>query len=377
MSPLFELSETALSFILVIGSITALFMGLLGLVQNDIKRVVAYSTLSQLGYMTVALGASAYAAAMFHLVTHAFFKALLFLGAGAVIIVMHHEQDMRKMGGLYKVMPITWLTCLFGTLALIGFPGTSGFFSKDAIIEAVHHSTLAGSGFAYFSVVAGVFITALYSFRLFFMTFHGNQRMDVETWKHLHEAPPVVTVPLIVLAIPSVILGAFLIGPMLFGDYFGNAIYVSAAGGHDVLAVMGEDYHGIGGFLLHSIKHPMVLLLMSSGIFVAWLCYIKFPDIPAKLVSKIGFIYKILLNKYGFDDFNQAVFAKGSRGIGQFLWQVGDINIIDGFFVNGTARSVRVFSSVVRHVQSGYLYHYAFAMIIGLLVLLAVFVHGV
>ena len=377
MSPLFELSETALSFILVIGSITALFMGLLGLVQNDIKRVVAYSTLSQLGYMTVALGASAYAAAMFHLVTHAFFKALLFLGAGAVIIVMHHEQDMRKMGGLYKAMPITWLTCLFGTLALIGFPGTSGFFSKDAIIEAVHHSQLAGSGFAYFSVVAGVFITALYSFRLFFMTFHGKQRMDVETWKHLHEAPPVVTVPLIVLAIPSVILGAFLIGPMLFGDYFGDAIYVSAAGGHDVLAVMGEDYHGIGGFLLHSIKHPMVLLLMSSGIFVAWLCYIKFPDIPAKLVSKIGLIHKILLNKYGFDDFNQAVFAKGSRGIGQFLWQVGDINIIDGFFVNGTARGVRVFSSLVRHVQSGYLYHYAFAMIIGLLVLLAVFVHGV
>ncbi len=377
MSPLFELSETALSFILVIGSITALFMGLLGLVQNDIKRVVAYSTLSQLGYMTVALGASAYAAAMFHLVTHAFFKALLFLGAGAVIVVMHHEQDMRKMGGLYKAMPITWLTCLFGTLALIGFPGTSGFFSKDAIIEAVHHSTLAGSGFAYFSVVAGVFITALYSFRLFFMTFHGKQRMDVETWKHLHEAPAVVTVPLVVLAIPSVILGAFLIGPMLFGDYFGSAIYVSSAGGHDVLAVMGEDYHGIGGFLLHSIKHPMVLLLMSSGIFVAWLCYIKFPDIPGKLVSKIGFIHKILLNKYGFDDFNQAVFAKGSRGIGQLLWQIGDINIIDGFFVNGTARSVRVFSSVVRHVQSGYLYHYAFAMIIGLLVLLAVYVHGV
>jgi NADH-quinone oxidoreductase subunit L len=377
MSPLFELSETALSFILVIGSITALFMGLLGLVQNDIKRVVAYSTLSQLGYMTVALGASAYAAAMFHLVTHAFFKALLFLAAGAVIVVMHHEQDMRKMGGLYKAMPITWLTCLFGTLALIGFPGTSGFFSKDAIIEAVHHSHLAGSGFAYFSVVAGVFITALYSFRLFFMTFHGKQRMDVETWKHLHEAPAVVTVPLVVLAIPSVILGAFLIGPMLFGDYFGDAIYVASTGGHDVLAVMGEDYHGIGGFLLHSIKHPMVLLLMSAGILVAWLCYIKFPEFPAKLVSKISIVHRILLNKYGFDDFNQAVFAKGSRGIGQFLWQIGDINIIDGFFVNGTARSVRVFSSLVRHVQSGYLYHYAFAIIIGLLVLLAVFVHGV
>lgn len=377
MSPLFELSETALSFILVIGSITALFMGLLGLVQNDIKRVVAYSTLSQLGYMTVALGASAYAAAMFHLVTHAFFKALLFLAAGAVIVVMHHEQDMRKMGGLYKAMPITWLTCLFGTLALIGFPGTSGFFSKDAIIEAVHHSHLAGSGFAYFSVVAGVFITALYSFRLFFMTFHGKQRMDVETWKHLHEAPAVVTVPLVVLAIPSVILGAFLIGPMLFGDYFGDAIYVASTGGHDVLAVMDEDYHGIGGFLLHSIKHPMVLLLMSAGILVAWLCYIKFPEFPAKLVSKISIVHRILLNKYGFDDFNQAVFAKGSRGIGQFLWQIGDINIIDGFFVNGTARSVRVFSSLVRHVQSGYLYHYAFAIIIGLLVLLAVFVHDV
>ncbi len=377
MSPLFELSETALSFILVIGSITALFMGLLGLVQNDIKRVVAYSTLSQLGYMTVALGASAYAAAMFHLVTHAFFKALLFLAAGAVIIVMHHEQDMRKMGGLYKVMPITWITCLFGSLALIGFPGTSGFFSKDAIIEAVHHSTLAGSGFAYFSVMAGVFITALYSFRLFFMTFHGKQRMDMETWKHLHEAPAVVTVPLIVLAIPSLILGAFLIGPMLFGEYFGDAIYVASTGGHDVLAQMGEGYHGIGGFLLHSIQHPLVLILMSSGIFVAWLCYIKFPDVPEKIVSKIGPVHKLLVNKYGFDDFNQLVFAKGSTGIGKLLWRIGDINIIDGFFVNGTARGVRVFSSIVRHVQSGYLYHYAFSIIIGLLVLLAVFVHGV
>ena len=220
MSPLFELSETALNFILIIGSITALFMGLLGLVQNDIKRVVAYSTLSQLGYMTVALGASAYAAAMFHLVTHAFFKALLFLGAGSVIHAMHHEQDMRKMGGLYKVMPITWVTCLFGTLALIGFPGTSGFFSKDAIIEAVHHSTLAGSSFAYFSVMAGVFITALYSFRLFFMTFHGHQKMDIETWKHMHEAPAIVVAPLIILAIPSVILGAFLIEPMLVRQIF-------------------------------------------------------------------------------------------------------------------------------------------------------------
>jgi NADH-quinone oxidoreductase subunit L len=377
MSPLFELSETALSFILVIGSITAISMGLLGLVQNDIKRVIAYSTLSQLGYMTVALGASAYAAAIFHLVTHAFFKALLFLAAGAVIIVMHHEQDMRKMGGLYKAMPITWLTCLFGTLALIGFPGTSGFFSKDAIIEAVHHSTLAGSDFAYISVVAGVFITALYSFRLFFMTFHGKQRMDVETWKHLHEAPAVVTVPLIVLAIPSLILGGFFIGPMLFGDYYGSSIYVASGGGHDVLSQVGENFHGATMFTLHAFKHPMVLLLMSAGIFVAWLCYIKFPEWPGKLVSKISFVHKILVNKYGFDDFNQIFFAGGTRGIGQLLWQLGDVNIIDGLFVNGTAKSVRLFSSLVRRIQSGYLYHYAFAIIIGLLVLLAVFVHGV
>ncbi len=377
MSPLFELSETALSFILVIGSITALFMGLLGLVQNDIKRVIAYSTLSQLGYMTVALGASAYAAAMFHLVTHAFFKALLFLGAGAVIIVMHHEQDMRKMGGLYKAMPITWITCLFGTLALIGFPGTSGFFSKDSIIEAVHLSSIPGSDFAYFSVVASVFITALYSFRLFFMTFHGKQKMDMETWRHLHEAPAVVTVPLIILSVGSLLLGAFLIGPMLFGDYFGNAIYVATGNSHDVLAESGQDYHGIGGFVMHSFKHPLIILLMSSGVFVAWLCYIKFPDIPGKIVSKIGPVHKLLVNKYGFDDFNQLVFAKGTTGIGQLLWRIGDINIIDGFFVNGTARSVRVFSSIVRHVQSGYLYHYAFSIIIGLLVLLAVFVHGV
>ncbi len=375
MSPLFELSETALSFILIIGSITALFMGFLGLVQNDIKRVVAYSTLSQLGYMTVALGASAYAAAMFHLVTHAFFKALLFLAAGAVIIVMHHEQDMRKMGGLYKVMPITWLTCFIGTLALIGFPGTSGFFSKDAIIEAVHHSTLYGSEFAYYSVLIGVFVTALYSFRLFFMTFHGTQRMDTETWKHLHEAPAVVTVPLSVLAIPSLILGAFLIGPMLFEGYFASSIVVSS--GHDVLAEMGQDYHGIGGFILHAFKHPLVLLLMSSGIFVAWLCYIKFPELPAKLVSKIGFIHKLLLNKYGFDDFNQLVFARGTTGIGQLLWQIGDVKIIDGLFVNGTARTVRVISDIIRNVQTGYLYHYAFAIIIGLLILLGVFVHGV
>ena len=372
MSPLFELSETALSFILVIGAITALFMGLLGLVQNDIKRVIAYSTLSQLGYMTVALGASAYAAAMFHLVTHAFFKALLFLAAGSVIIGMHHEQDMRKMGGLYKYMPITWFTSLVGSLALIGFPGTSGFYSKDAIIEALHHSHLPGSGFAYFAVVAGVFITALYSFRLFFMTFHGKERMDKHTWDHLHESPKVVTVPLTVLAIPSVILGAFMIGPALFQDYFGDAIVV--LGAHDVLTEIGKGYHGVWGFTLHAFKAAPVYLALA-GVLTAWLLYIKFPHVPAILADKLSFVHKLLLEKYYLDKFNQAFFAGGTRKIGQLFWNIGDVRIIDGFFVNGTAITVRWFSGVIRNLQSGYLYDYAFAMIIGLLLLLAVFVH--
>lgn len=374
MSPLFELSETALSMILIIGSITALFMGFLGLVQNDIKRVIAYSTLSQLGYMTVALGASAYAAAMFHLVTHAFFKALLFLGAGSVIIIMHHEQDMRKMGGLYKRMPITWLTCLVGSIALTGFPGTSGFFSKDAIIEAVHHADIYASGFAYFAVLSGVFITALYSFRLFFMTFHGEERFDKETWVHLHEAPVVVTVPLVVLAIPSLILGAFLIGPMLFGGYFGSTIYVNEA--HNVMAEIGADYHGALLFTLHAFKHSPVYLAFA-GIFVAWLCYIKFPGLPEKIVGQIGLIHCVLENKYGFDNFNQTVFAMGSRQLGKGLWQFGDVGIIDGLFVNGTAQSVKIISGFIRQVQTGYLYHYAFAIIIGLLFLIAIFVHGI
>lgn len=372
MSPLFELSETALSFILVIGAITALFMGLLGLVQNDIKRVIAYSTLSQLGYMTVALGASAYAAAMFHLVTHAFFKALLFLAAGSVIIGMHHEQDMRKMGGLYKYMPITWFTCLVGSLALIGFPGFSGFYSKDAIIEAVHHSNLPGSGFAYFAVVAGVFITALYSFRLFFMTFHGKERIDKHTQNHLRESPMVVTVPLAVLAVPSLVLGAFMIGPMLFDDYFAETIYVASV--HDVLAEIGAGYHGVWGFTLHAFKAAPVYLAFA-GVLVAWLLYIKLPHLPEQLAQRFSPLHKVLLEKYGFDSFNQTVFAGGTRKIGQLFWSIGDVKIIDGFFVNGTALTVRWFSSVMRTLQSGYLYDYAFAMIIGLLLLLAVFVH--
>ncbi len=373
MSPLFELSETALNFILIIGAITAFFMGLLGLVQNDIKRVIAYSTLSQLGYMTVALGASAYAAAIFHLVTHAFFKALLFLAAGAVIIVLHHEQDIRKMGGLYKYMPITWLTCLIGALALIGFPGFSGFFSKDAIIEAVHLSTLPAADFAYYAVMTGVVITALYTFRLFFLVFHGKERMDKETWSHLHEAPAVIWVPLSVLAVPSFIIGFFLVGPMLFSEYFADAIYVAPA--HNVLAEMGQEYHGIFGFIHHAFKQPPVYLAFF-GLFLAWLFYIRLPDLPKKIAGLLQPLYFVLVKKYGMDEFNQIFFAGGVRRIGNFLWDIGDVKFIDGLFVNGSALSVQWFSGVVRKLQSGYLYHYAFAMIFALLLLIFFFVHN-
>jgi len=376
MSPLYELSETALSFILVIGAITAFFMGLLGLVQTDIKRVVAYSTLSQLGYMTVALGASAYSAAIFHLATHAFFKALLFLAAGSVIIAMHHEQDMRKMGGLRKYMPITYWTSLIGSLALIGFPGFSGFFSKDAIIEAVHHSQLTGSGFAYVCVVTGVFVTALYSFRLFFLVFHGKERMDEHTREHLHETPAVVTVPLILLAIPSVIVGAFYVGPVLFGGHFGDAIVVAET--HDVLAEMGEHYTGVLGFIGHGLMTPpwrSPFLFAAAGVLTAWYLYLKRPDLPAVIRQRLAIVYLILQRKYGFDEFNQFFFAGGSRGIGALLWRIGDMRLIDGLMVNGSAKAVGWFSALVRHVQSGYLYHYAFAMIIGLVALLGWFVN--
>ena len=367
MSPLFELSTTALSFVLVIGSITALFMGFLGIIQNDIKRVVAYSTLSQLGYMTVALGVSAYSAAIFHLMTHAFFKALLFLGAGSVIIAMHHEQDMRKMGGLKKYMPITYWTGLIGSLALIGFPGFSGFFSKDAIIEAVADSHIAGSGFAYFSVVTGVFITALYSFRMFFMVFHGKERMDEHTRGHLHETPPVVTVPLILLAIPSVLAGFFAIGPMLFGDFFAEAITVLPA--HDVLAEIGKGFHGAGSFMLHGMLAPPFWLAMA-GLVSAWFFTLKRPDLADMIRTRLSVIVKILEDKYGFDRFNEIFFAGGSRKLGQFLWRVGDLKLIDGMVVNGSAKSIGWFSSIIRHIQTGYLYHYAFVMIIGMLLLL-------
>jgi NADH-quinone oxidoreductase subunit L len=373
MSPLFELSQTALTFVLVIGAITAFFMGLLGLVQNDIKRVVAYSTLSQLGYMTVALGASAYAAGIFHLMTHAFFKALLFLGAGAVIIAMHHEQDMRKMGGLKKYMPITYWTALIGSLALIGFPGFSGFFSKDAIIEAVHHAHDIRGGwetaFAYYAVLLGVFITALYTFRMFFMTFHGKERMDEHTREHLHEPPWVVTGPLIALAVPSVLIGLFTVGPLLYGQYFGSAIFVNPE--HNPLNP--ESYHGVLGFIAHGLMQwPLFLAL--AGVGTAYFLYIKRPDLPEMIAKRTEIAYKILLDKYGFDRFNDWFFAGGSRKLGTGLWQVGDVKLIDGLIVNGSANTVAWFSGVLRHIQTGLLYHYAFAMIIGLAVLLGLFV---
>ena len=373
MSPLFELSSTALSFVLIIGAITAFFMGLLGLVQHDIKRVVAYSTLSQLGYMTVALGASAYSAAIFHLMTHAFFKALLFLAAGSVIIGMHHEQDMRKMGGLRKYMPITAITCLIGSLALIGFPGFAGFFSKDAIIEAVHYSKTPGAYWGYLACLFGVFITALYSFRLVFLVFYGEERFDEHTREHLHESPNVVTGPLIALAIPSVIIGAIFIEPMLFGDYFGASIMVRPD--HDPLAAIGADYHGVFGFVMHGMMQPPFWLAMS-GVVVAWYLYLRRPDIPRRIAESLSVVHTILLEKYGFDRFNDWFFAGGARGTGKLLWKFGDVAVIDGLFVNGSAKLVGWWSQIIRQVQSGYLYHYAFAMILGLLALLAVFVHG-
>jgi NADH-quinone oxidoreductase subunit L len=371
MSPLFELSTTALAVVIVIGSITAFFMGLLGIVQNDIKRVVAYSTLSQLGYMTVALGASAYSAAIFHLMTHAFFKALLFLAAGSVIIAMHHEQDIRKMGGIRKYMPITYWTALIGSLALIGFPGSSGFFSKDLLIEAVRESHWHGQGavywIAYLSVLLGVFVTALYSFRMFFLVFHGEERMSEEEKSHLHETPAVVTVPLIMLAIPSAVIGWFTVGPVLFGDYFGDAIHVSSA--HDVLAHMGEAWHGSLGLLTHAVMTP-VFWLAAAGVFTAWFLYLKRPDIPATIQSKVSGLYNLLDRKYYFDDLYIKGFAAGGRNIGKFLWQKGDELIIDGVVVNGTANTIARLAGVMRHIQTGYLYTYAFAMIIGLTMLL-------
>ena len=412
MSPLFELSETALSVVLVIGAITALFMGFLGLIQNDIKRVVAYSTLSQLGYMTVALGASAYSVAVFHLMTHAFFKALLFLAAGSVIMGMHHDQDIRNMGGLRKYMPITWITSLVGSLALIGTPFFAGFYSKDSIIEAVAESHIAGSGFAYFAVVAGVFVTAFYSFRMYFLVFHGKERWregghghaghapaaaaahndghghadahghDDQHAKHddhghhhglgphdkPHESPWVVTLPLVLLAIPSVVIGYFAIEPMLYGGFFGDAIFI--AENHHGMAEMAEAFHGATAMAIHGFS-TLPFWLALSGVALSAFFYLKRPDIPAAIKSRFSGIHRILENKYGFDDFNQWFFANGARLLGGQLWQRGDRAVIDGILVNGSAGLVGRIAAWARHGQTGFIYTYAFTMIIGVVAMLA------
>jgi NADH-quinone oxidoreductase subunit L len=392
MSPLFEYSDAALSFVLVIGATTAFFMGLLGVVNNDIKRVIAYSTLSQLGYMTVALGVSAYGAAIFHLMTHAFFKALLFLAAGSVIIALHHEQDMRRMGGLAKYMPITAVTCWIGALALIGTPFFSGFYSKDAIIEAVGESHRFGSTYAYWCVLCGVFVTALYTFRMLFLTFHGPERFRAAPDAHAahdhaahdhaahdqdhghggtpRESPAVVTLPLVALAIPSVLIGALTVGPVLFGGYFGHSIFVLS--GNDVVGRLGEDFGGAVQFALHGLfKLPFLLAL--AGAATAWACFLRRPEWADAAVRTFGWLYRTLTHKYYFDWFNEQVLAALTRLIGVGLWRGGDEALIDGAMVNGSAATVGWVGSLLRRVQSGFLYSYAFWMMIGLAVLLGWF----
>ena len=379
MSPLFELSDIALSFVLIIGAITALFMGFLGIVQNDIKRVVAYSTLSQLGYMTVALGASAYSVAIFHLMTHAFFKALLFLAAGSVIIGMHHDQDIRNMGGLWKKMPITWAVSLLGSLALIGAPFFSGFYSKDMIIEAVGASNLAAATVVYGMLLLGVFVTAFYSFRMFFLVFHGSPRWAAAGQAHgghddhdhhggaPHESPWVVTLPLIALAVPSVVLGAIAIGPMLFGDYFKGVITVDP--GHPAMATLASHFHGAFALGLHSIQ-TLPFWLALAGVGTAAYFYLVNPAIPARLSVRFSAIHRLLDQKYFMDRFNEIVFAGGARLIGGQLWKRADQGLIDGFLVNGSARVVAAIASIMRIGQTGYLYHYAIAMILGVALML-------
>jgi len=396
MSYLFELSDTALTFVVVIGSITALFMGFLGIIQNDIKRVVAYSTLSQLGYMTVALGVSAYSVAIFHLMTHAFFKALLFLAAGSVIIGMHHDQDIRNMGGLRKYMPITWITSLIGSLALIGTPFFSGFYSKDSVIEAVAASHIPGSGFAYFAVMAGVFITAFYSFRMYFLVFHGEQRFgkahgdaahapeslgatahaDVDEEHHglapgqkPHETPWVVWLPLVLLAIPSLFIGYLTIEPMLFGGFFKDSIFIDAQA-HPVMNELAHEFDGPLAMALHAISTP-VFWLALAGVVLAWFFYLVRPTIPAAIKSACGPIYTLLENKYYFDRFNDIVIAGGARLLGRGLWKGGDEGVIDGVIVGGSVRLVGWISMMARFFQSGHIYHYAFTMIVGVCALLS------
>ena len=387
MSPLFELSDTALNFILVIGAITALFMGFLGIIQNDIKRVVAYSTLSQLGYMTVALGASAYSVAVFHLMTHAFFKALLFLGAGSVIMGMHHNQDIRWMGAVRKYMPITWITSLLGSLALIGTPFFSGFYSKDSIIEAVAESHLPAAGFAHFAVLAGVFVTAFYSFRMYFLVFHGKERYDQNPDSHHdahhgdhghandhapHESPWVVWVPLVLLAIPSVVIGFMTIEPMLFGEFFKGAIAVNAEK-HPVMQELSHAFHGPVAMAIHALSTAPFWLALA-GVVSAWYMYLINPAVPAAFARILRPLVVLLENKYFLDWFNENILARGARLLGTGLWKGGDRILIDGFLVNGSWRLVGWISSKVRHLQSGYLYHYALVMILGIFVLMTYFV---
>jgi NADH-quinone oxidoreductase subunit L len=398
-SPLFELSDVALSMIIIIGAIGALFLGILGIIQNDIKRVVAYSTLSQLGYMTVALGASAYSVAIFHLMTHAFFKALLFLGAGSVIIGMHHDQDIRNMGGLRKYMPITWITFLIGTLALVGTPFFSGFYSKEHIIEAAAASTVWGSTFAQYAVLIGVFVTSLYSFRVYFLVFHGKERFDTsgghdhaahaghaahghddhdDAHGHHggvpHESPWVVTLPLVLLAIPSVVAGAWLCDALLFGGYFKDTIVVLAQ--HPAMATIAKTWQGWVAYGLHAFV-TVPFWLMIAGAVVAWYCYLINPKVPAVIQSKLKFINCILENKYFFDWFYEQVIARGSRVLGKGLWQRADRGLIDGLLVNGSAKVVGAIAAVTRRLQTGFIYHYAFAMIIGLMAAITYIIFGI
>jgi NADH-quinone oxidoreductase subunit L len=383
MSPLFELSDTALSFIIVIGSITALFMGFLGIIQNDIKRVVAYSTLSQLGYMTVALGASAYSVAVFHLMTHAFFKALLFLAAGSVIIGMHHDQDIRNMGGLRKYMPITWITSLLGSLALIGTPLFSGFYSKDSIIEAVHETHIWGAGFANFAVLAGVFVTAFYSFRMYFLVFHGKEHFHHKPFPpeddhahddhghddhHAHtphESPWVVTLPLVLLAIPSVLIGFFTIGPMLHGEFFKDVIFVNAEL-HPAMEELGKIFHGPLAMAVHGLM-TLPFWLALAGVVTAYVFYMVKPEIPAAIKRTFQPIYTLFENKYYMDWFNEHILAAGARALGTGLWKGGDAAVIDGVIIDGSAKAVGGIAGLVRLFQTGYLYWYALVMILGVI----------
>jgi len=367
MSPLFEQSQTALSVVLVIGAITALFMALIALTQYDIKRVVAYSTLSQLGYMSVALGASAYSAAIFHLMTHAFFKALLFLAAGSVIIALHHEQDMRRMGGLKKYMPWTYWTLLIGAISSAGIPPFAGFFSKDAIIEAVKLSQTPGATFAWLAVASTVFVTAAYTFRLVFMAFHGEPKFDPA--HPPHESPRVVTVPLVLLAIPSIGSGWW-IGSVVFGDYFGSSIAVSAA--HGNVAKMAEEYQGLWNYMAHGVT-ALPFWLAIAGIATAYYLYRVRTDLPKQIAMRLGPLYALVERKYGFDELYQWLFAGGARLIGNGFWKGGDERTIDGVFVNGSARLVGWFSGVVRLFQTGFIYQYAFVMIFGVLLVMTWF----